>query len=182
LTILTDKEPALMNACEDVFLTADVLICLWHVNQNILLKARVCLRKDLRDSMETAPELKDKKAMKAFHAEVHARWKLMLGEWWNIVEAPTRDESEKAWKAFKELYNGEIFGPLVSYIEKEWLNETTKKRILKHFTNSYFHIGLRTTSRGEGAHARLKADLGSLVADYIYIIQSFYRTITHVHD
>ncbi|KAL2840862.1 hypothetical protein BJX68DRAFT_271470 [Aspergillus pseudodeflectus] len=153
-----------------------------HVNQNILSKARVCLRKDLHDGMDTAPDPKDKDAMKAFHAEVHACWKLMLNEWWHVIKAPTVAQSNKAWKAFKDLYNSKIFGPLVSYIEKEWLNENTKKRILKYFTNSYFYINLRITSRGKEAHARLKSDLGTSVADHVYIIQSFNRTITHVHD
>ncbi|KAI9035747.1 transposase [Aspergillus affinis] len=73
LTILTDKEQALINACKEVFPTTDILICLSHVNQNILSKARICFRKDLRDSMDTAPDPKDKDAIKAFHAEVHAR-------------------------------------------------------------------------------------------------------------
>jgi transposase-like protein len=76
-----DKELALINACKDVFPITNILICLWHVNQNILSKARVCLRKVLRDNMDSAPDPKDKDAMKAFHAEVHARWKLMLNEW-----------------------------------------------------------------------------------------------------
>jgi hypothetical protein len=41
---------------------------------------------------------------------------------------------------------------------------------------------MQTTSRGKGSHARLKADLGSSVADYLYVIQSFDRIITHLHD
>jgi hypothetical protein len=43
ITILTNKEAALINACEETFPTANVIICLWHVNMNILLKARPCL-------------------------------------------------------------------------------------------------------------------------------------------
>jgi hypothetical protein len=41
---------------------------------------------------------------------------------------------------------------------------------------------MRTTSHGEGSHAKLKSDLGTSVADHIYVIKSFERTITHVHD
>jgi hypothetical protein len=128
--------------------------------------------------MEVAPDPKDKDPMKAFRVQVHEAWTAMLGEWWKVLNRATVEESNQAWSSFKKVYCGGIFGPLTSYIEKEWLNEATKKRILKCYTNSYFHIGLRTTSRGEGAHSRLKSDLGTSVADHIYIIQSFNRTIT----
>jgi hypothetical protein len=57
------------------------MICLWHVNMNILLKARPCLWKDLLNYMDTAPDPTDKAAIIAFYKEVHARWKNMLGEW-----------------------------------------------------------------------------------------------------
>jgi hypothetical protein len=126
LAILTNNELALINACEDVFATTDVIVCLWHVNNNILWKARPCLRKDLLEALEVAPDPKDKDALKAFHAEIHNRWKVMLALWWNILNAATLAESEKEWEAFKDKYDVEIFSPLVHYIEKEWLNEATK--------------------------------------------------------
>lgn len=39
-----------------------------------------------------------------------------------------------------------------------------------------------TTSHGEASHSHLKKDLGTSVADHLYIIQSFERTITHQHE
>jgi hypothetical protein len=181
-TILTDKEAALMNACANIFPTADILICLWHVNQNILSKARPSLRKDLLDCLEEALDPKDKKAMDAFHKEVQNCWRLMLAEWWKVLRAATPAELTKEWKNFKAKYSDNIFTPLVNYIKKEWLNKATKRQILFCYTNSSLHFDMRTTSRGEGSHARLKKDLGTSVADHVYVIQSFSRTINHLHD
>jgi hypothetical protein len=88
-TILTNKEQALINACTNTFPTTDILICLWHVNQNILSRARPFLRKDLMDHLEQAPDPKDKKVMDVFHREVQSRWRLILAEWWKVLKAPT---------------------------------------------------------------------------------------------
>jgi len=38
--VLTDKEKALMNAIEAEFPFTKCMLCIWHVNKNILAKAR----------------------------------------------------------------------------------------------------------------------------------------------
>jgi histone-lysine N-methyltransferase SETD2 len=73
ITILTNKEAALINACEETFPIANVMICLWHVNINILSKARPCLQKNLLNHMDTALDPTDKAIIIAFYKEVHAR-------------------------------------------------------------------------------------------------------------
>lgn len=174
-TILTDKEKALINACKAVFPDAYTMICLWHVNKNILSKARPLIRKEPLDSMETLPDRHDKETNAAWNSQADERWKRMLEMWWKVVRAPSYPESEHAWKEFRDQYDDEIFGPLVAYIEKEWLNDDTRKQILYCFTDKAFHLDMRTTSRGEASHSRLKKDLGTLVADHFYIIGSFER-------
>ena len=42
-TILTDKEGALMYATETVFPDTKSMICIWHINTNVLKKARPLL-------------------------------------------------------------------------------------------------------------------------------------------
>ena len=49
-TILTDKEEALMNAMKVVFPSTKHMICLWHINMNILKKARPLLARAARKS------------------------------------------------------------------------------------------------------------------------------------
>jgi transposase-like protein len=46
-TILTDKEEALMNAVKLIFPGTKYMICLWHININIMKKARPILAEQL---------------------------------------------------------------------------------------------------------------------------------------
>jgi hypothetical protein len=103
--------------------------------------------------MDTAPDPTDKAAIIAFHRVVHARWKNMLGEWWKVLNTATHEEAMQCWENFKGIYNNNIFGRLVEYIQREWLNEPTKQCILNYFANTNFHVDMRTTSRGKGSHA-----------------------------
>lgn len=43
--IITDRELALMNACEKVFPNATRLLCRWHISQNIFKNCRPTIRK-----------------------------------------------------------------------------------------------------------------------------------------
>jgi len=62
---LTDKEKALMNAIEVEFPFTKCMLCIWHVNKNVLAKARAFLRRDtlslFRDNdPQFLPRLKEK--------------------------------------------------------------------------------------------------------------------------
>jgi transposase-like protein len=61
-TILTDKERALMTVIETVFPDTKNMICIWHININILKKARPLLadqvtqaRRDRREALREDP-------------------------------------------------------------------------------------------------------------------------------
>ena len=181
-TIMTDKDKALIRAIEDVFPIADSMLCIWHVNKNILTKARPLLRKELLETAEEAPDPNDKEAVAEFRRQVDKKWKEMLGLWWKVVDAKTRARMVEAWDDFKDQYNDEIFRPLIAYIEDEWLNEDTQHRFLHCYTDIYLHFDMRATSRGEGSHWMLKRDLGTSVADLLTVIRSFERTVTHQHE
>jgi hypothetical protein len=181
-TIMTDKDKALLRAIEDVFPIADSMLCIWHVNKNILTKARPLLRKELLETAEEAPDPNDKEAVAEFRRQVDKKWKEMLGLWWKVVDAKTRARMLEAWNNFKDQYNDDIFRPLIAYIENEWLNEDTQHRFLHCYTDIYLHFDMRATSRGEGSHWMLKRDLGTSVADLLTVIRSFERTVTHQHE
>jgi hypothetical protein len=83
------------------------------------------------------------------------------------LERADRKDSDHAWDEFKAEYSGSVFATLISYIEKEWLNPATKERILGCHSNKNFHVGMWTTSCGEGSHASLKADPGTSTADHV---------------
>jgi hypothetical protein len=65
-TILVDKDDALINAIHVIFPFTNCMICIWHINKNILTKARPFLSKEIRDTAD----LDDKE----FQDEIHKKW------------------------------------------------------------------------------------------------------------
>ncbi|KAJ5090411.1 hypothetical protein N7532_009095 [Penicillium argentinense] len=51
-TILTDKEPALINAVHAIFPSTKTIICIWHINMNVMKKALPLLRKAIADARD----------------------------------------------------------------------------------------------------------------------------------
>jgi transposase-like protein len=60
-TILTDKELALINSINTVFPRAQTIICIWHIQMNLLTKARPllsdCLATARRDGLPLPDDL-----------------------------------------------------------------------------------------------------------------------------
>jgi hypothetical protein len=172
-TFLIDKDQALINNIKIVFPRTDFMLCLWHVNKNILAKSRSFFRRDIlaqgHDDQGSGFLESVKKMEQAF-----------MGRWWAVVGAPTIPEMVQAWSGFYEEYNSP-YNELVSYISNEWMDEDTRKRILRIHTNSYLHLGNQATSRVEGAHWCLKRDLHVSTNDLLGVIQSFERTVVNQH-
>lgn len=69
-TVLTDKEDALINAVKTVFPSANTLICIWHINQRILAKAKPLIRSEFAHI----------EGDREFNEAVESYWKSMLEE------------------------------------------------------------------------------------------------------
>jgi hypothetical protein len=52
-TILTDKESGLINAIHNIFPDTYTMICIWHINMNLMKKALPLLRKAITHARET---------------------------------------------------------------------------------------------------------------------------------
>jgi hypothetical protein len=172
-TVLTDKDQALINALSEVFSTTDLMICIWHINRNILTKARPILRKELVEILTpNDPE---------FQSHIDDNWKKMLGLWMHIVNAATVPEMRQAWDEFKQQYSSEVYREIIRYIENEWLDDDTARRFLHCYTNSFLHFGNAATSRNEAGHWMLKRDLQVSTNDLLNTVRSFERTVSHQH-
>ena len=49
LSVVTDRELALMNTLDEIFLETSYILCSWHVNMNILANCRQHYPKDTKD-------------------------------------------------------------------------------------------------------------------------------------
>ena len=79
LVMVTDREQALLNAIKVIFPSIGHLLCLWHIEKNILSKCMVKFEKE-----------KD--------------WKLFLSSWTNLIESPDESTFNEAWNLFDVQY------------------------------------------------------------------------------
>lgn len=170
-TILTDKDTALLRAIDSVFPTTNSLICLWHINMNIMKKVRPTLQCKVLEEM-IHEDLRDIDVIKAIQRNIHDYWITFLADWYKIVNAKTEETMWEQWRQFKRTYNGP-FTESIEYIRTHWMHHDIKRRFLNCFTSQFFHANQTTTSRNEGAHAILKKELKTSLGDLLYVVQRF---------
>ncbi|KAJ0754861.1 putative transcription factor FAR family [Helianthus annuus] len=131
--IVTDRELALMNACEKVFPNATRLLCRWHVSQSIF---RNC---------------------KSFFATDH-EWKIFNTMWNALVESQTWTSFLQNYKQLQSMliHHQDV----LDYLNSTWLNKY-KEMFVSVWTNECLHFGNQTTNRAESQHAKLKKFLNS---------------------
>ena len=90
------------------------------------------------------------------------------------MEAETQDAYGKAIAVLRK----EAPPKHIAYLEEFWIPHTLK--FVAFHTNQHFHLGQRSSSRVEGAHAKLKRDLqtshcdvGGLVQVCVSIVDSY---------
>lgn len=153
--IVTDKDLALMNAIKIVYPRINHLLCLCHINKNIL--------KNCKPSFETQEQ-----------------WQEFLAAWYRVVYAPTKDECEEAWKNLAEEYE-EDYSDECDYIHETWLVRWAR-RFCKAYTNKVTHFGTCTTSRVEGGPCVLKAKLKCSTGDLIAVVEGLEALLSNQHE
>ncbi|KAI0993973.1 hypothetical protein K3495_g14210 [Podosphaera aphanis] len=128
VTITTDRELALMNSIETLLPNMAHLLCVWHVQKNVLNNCR-----------------------KYFGSEDD--WAKFLSAWTKIIESPStqsyEENVEKLWEVYVSL------PVMLKYISETWL--IYKEKFVHAYTNNYFHFGDLTSSRAEGMHHMIKS-------------------------
>jgi hypothetical protein len=107
--------------------------------------------------------------------------KSIKSSWTKVINASTLPLKDTAWSEFKIKY-GQVYRPVVDYIEDEWLRYGTARHFLHCYTGHVLHFGNSTTSRAEGAHWILKRDLQMVSKnDLLSCIRSFEQTVKAQH-
>ena len=135
VTIFTDKEQALLNALPQVF-SAALILCLWHINKNILSRARKAIREYLEIQIKEAIKNGESLPLKnddPVQERIH-RWFIMKQLWIEVVVAWTLEDYKTKWQEFKQIYDHTLFVDLIEYIEKEWLGESKKSFLLLFYS------------------------------------------------
>ncbi|GJV04738.1 FAR1-related sequence 5-like protein [Tanacetum coccineum] len=129
--IITDRDLALMNACEKVFPNATRLLCRWHISQNILKNCRQTIK-------------------------VERDWDSFLSAWKLLEDSPTWISYMENYKQLQLVLRK--YPRVLSYVDDNWLNNH-KEKFVSAWCDQSFNFGNRTTNRVESQHAKLKKTL-----------------------
>ncbi|GKD78576.1 PKS-NRPS hybrid synthetase [Tanacetum coccineum] len=125
--IISDRELALMNTIKDEFPTTTSLLCVWHIKKNVF--------SNCKGYFERAEE-----------------FDMFMSSWNNLVYSTKESLFDKNWKEFELCYSSKK--DAIEYIKDTWL--PWKEKFVSAWTEKYLRFGNRSSSRAEGAHAKLK--------------------------
>jgi hypothetical protein len=141
--IVTDRDLALLQASEEVFPNTAALLCIWHVNKNVL--------KNCKASFTT-----------------EEAWVEFQAAWHQVLFAHTEADCYAAWEMMLTRYARTNKEDL-DYIYNIWLTNWLEK-ICSWKTNEVLHFGSTTTQRVEGIHRVLKTLLKFSTGDIMTVV------------
>jgi hypothetical protein len=154
--IVTDRDKGLMKAIEHTLPATQNILCLWHINKNILAHGQQC------------------RVFKAKTEEEESFLKL----WNQLVASPSIELYNLRLSALRMAY--QQFPKFLQYIDKTWLTDH-KERFVQCWANRYLHFGHRQTSRAEGAHSVIKRYLQVSTGDLHSVLTSLALMLENQH-
>ena len=153
LVVVTDDDAALGGAVANVFTHEFSNIhCQWHVRENVKKVARRRLLDD-------------------------ADYETFLSDFDELRDAPTLERLKEARDALEARWSH--FRPdLVDYVDSKLSSEHLWSAV---YINRHPHLGSRTTSRAEGAHATMKAFLHSRHGNLFNVAKALLNHFTTQH-
>jgi hypothetical protein len=145
VSVVTDRELALMNTLDEIFKESNHILCSWHVNINILANCRQHYSKDVKDPAQATK-------VNPQGYVPNQEWTDFLKDWASLLDSPSWDEYTSRLAQFRTHRKVPV-----AYVEKTWL--VWKEKLVKFWIDQYLHFGIRVTSPIEGCHAVLKAYL-----------------------
>jgi hypothetical protein len=124
----------LMNDCRLNFSSINHLLCIWHINNNVLVNCK-----------------------KSFF--IKEAWDAFFFEWKLITYADSKQEYRQLWDKFVDRYNLS-HEECIDYLYDIYI-KNYRRRFIKCYTNQVLHFDTTMTFRDEKEHAVLKRQLES---------------------
>ena len=140
---VTDRNMELIRTISNVFFSSAHLLCIWHVNKNVLTHCKP-----------------------AFN--ISKTWKNFYAAWHIVIQTTIIETFNNVWIKFRGDYEMKYF-ELVDYLKNIWIRPFADK-IIKCHINRIRHFFFTTTSRSEGAHRVLKQQLKFSIEDLKLVI------------
>ena len=154
IVMTTDMERSLMIAIRTVFPATNHLLCLWHINNNVLANCK-----------------------KAFNSK--ESWEAFFADWKTVVYAISEREYERVWIDFNEN-NNLSHGECLDYLFETYVRDY-RRRFIKCYTNKVLDFETTVTSRGEGGHVVLKRHLGVSSGDLKLVVDAINLLLINQH-
>jgi hypothetical protein len=162
LLIVTDREIALMNCLDTLFPSTPHILCVWHVNMNILANCRKLFPKDKQILNTTANTNRNQVTNTLNKGPTNIitdpKWEAFLKDWALLLASATEEEYTLNLTQFRKHEPA-----AVKYVEDTWL--IWKEKLVNTWVSAHFHFGIRFTSPIEGCHAMLKAYIRKSTSD-----------------
>nr|KAJ0223620.1 hypothetical protein LSAT_V11C200088970 [Lactuca sativa] len=140
-----------VNKChKKVFPTTSNLLCVWHIEKNVLANCKKYFRR----------------------AE---EFDIFMSDWNNVVYSTTEALFEENWFEFTSIHKEKK--DTIEYIKNVWL--PWKEKFVNAWTDKYLHFGNRSSSRVEGAHAKLKQYLQVSMGDLREVKEKICLAVGH---
>ena len=150
--VVIDRDFALMNALKAQYFDVFNLLCIWHINKNVL--------KNCKSSFRTQKD-----------------WKEFLIYWYRVVYAHTRIEYNAAYKEFVRKFRDEHIKD-VQYVKNIWVT-SWRSRFCRYKINEIFHFNTLIISRVEGGHRVLKHMLKFSTGDFMVVVDRLETLISN---
>ena len=138
LSIVTDREIALIRALRTHFPSSRHLLCRWHVNINVLSKTK---------RFFPAPVKVGERVVR------HPQFQEFLRSWNMLLDSPTVSIYNQRLAEMQAKYPTSA----VKYCTDTWL--IWKENLVAIYIDQHLHFGVTVTSPIEGCHATLKGYL-----------------------
>jgi hypothetical protein len=126
-----------MNAIDSIFSNVNHILCLWHINNNVLTNCK-----------------------KAFSTK--KEWNVFFTEWKILIYASSKEEFDEKWNVFSIKYV--LHEHCVEYLKFIYITDF-RRRFLTCYINKILHFEIITISRDENDHAILKRRFESFSED-----------------
>jgi len=199
--IVTDRELALMSAIRTVFPGAANLLCVWHINKNVLHHVKKLFKNapghggsddeaapvaSSAAGSSSAPTRRGATTGGTYEKNDEEKTPAteFMEAWRAVVHSATPCEYEDNLRALDALANEReratrAITKARMYVKDVWLNDHAT-RFVAAFANRSRHFGMLSTSMVEGFHSAFKRRLKTSTGDFLLVLRALQLTYTYL--
>jgi hypothetical protein len=158
---VSDDEDALKNAARNLWPSVIQLLCVWHVNKNVLTKAQETWRTANGKSKD------EKEAITKHREDFMMRWR-------EVVYSKTERWFDNRWNNLMKHYEKDNI-ELCEYLVNNKLHK--RFQFARAWTSKYRNYNTYTSSPVEGLHSVLKQYLGTSRGDLLSVVEKITQMV-----